>query len=235
MQDCKVQFYESMVQYHLGASRNHYEIANCYNHIYESPSIKQNEASFKKYLQLIVLYIILAEHNNEQSDFINRLPKDSNLVKIPVFEQLIKSFLTNEVMDHTTVVNLYRSELIALHPFSDPEEAKRLWEDFGLRLVEHNIRVIERYYIKITTKRLCELLSLSPPEVEKHISRLVVKGSIWAKIDRPSGIIVFKKPEHPSDVLNKWSSDVDSLLKIVENTCHLIQRENMVHKAQKSQ
>jgi len=234
MQECKVKFYELMVQYYLGASRNHFEIASCYNHIYESPHIKSDEAAFKKYLQLIVLYIILAEHNNEQSDFINRLSKDPNLLKIPVFEQLVKSFLTQEVMNHSNVVNIYKPDLSSLPPFSDPDEAKQLWDDFALRIVEHNIRVIERYYTRITCKRLCELLSLSSSEVEKHISRLVVKSSIWAKIDRPSAIVVFKKTEHPSDVLNKWSSDIDSLLKIVENTCHLIQRENMVYKTPKA-
>lgn len=54
--------------------------------------------------------------------------------------------------------------------------------------------------------------------------------SVYARINRLSGIVVFRKTQTPSDVLNQWGSDVESLLKIVENTCHLIQRENMVHK-----
>jgi len=234
MYDCKVQYYELMVQYYLGSSRNHFEVATCYNHIYDSPAVKQDVAKQTKYLQLIVLYLILSEYTNAQSDFINRLAKDLFLPKLPVYESIVKSFLTHEVMNHQDTVAKYKQELDKLEPFSNPEEAKRLWDDLALRIVEHNIRVIARYYTRITSKRLCQLLSLPYPDVEKHISRLVVKGSIWAKIDRPSGIMVFKKTEHPSDILNNWASDVDSLLKVVEKTCHLIQRENMVHKSQKA-
>jgi len=231
MQELKVTFYEHMVQYHLG-DRNHLEIAKCYNHIYETPKIKEDPEKWRKYLQLIVLYIVLAEHSNEQSDFINRLAKDTNLVKLPQYEQLIKLFLTKEVMSLAAIDKKYKSDLSQLVPFSDPEESKRLWDDFALRMIEHNIRVVSVYYNRITMKRLAQLLSLDLNETEKHISRLVVKGAVFTKIDRPHGIVVFKKMEHPSDVLNKWSSDIDSLLKLVENTCHLIHRENMVHKSQ---
>ena len=65
---------------------------------------------------------------------------------------------------------------------------------------------------------------------EKHLSKLVVDGSIYARINRLNGIVVFRKALTPSDVMNQWSSDLQSLFNIVENTCHLIQRENMVHK-----
>lgn len=46
--ECKVQFYELMVQYYLGSSRNHFEVATCYNHIYESPQVKQDPATQTK-------------------------------------------------------------------------------------------------------------------------------------------------------------------------------------------
>jgi len=82
----------------------------------------------------------------------------------------------------------------------------------------------------ITTKRLSQLLHLNETETEKHVSQLVVKSTIYAKIDRPRGVVAFRKTETPNDVLNKWSGDIDSLLSLVENTVHLIQREHMVHK-----
>jgi len=231
MQDLKVVFYEHMVQYHHG-DRNHLEIAKCYNHIYETPKIKEDPTQWRKYLQLIVLYIVLAEHNNEQSDFINRVAKDPKLAQLPQYEKLIKLFLTQEVMSLSSIEKMYESHLVQLTPFSDKSEAKRLWDDFSLRIIEHNIRVISMYYNRITMSRLSQLLSLDAQQTEKHISRLVVSGAVFAKIDRPHGIVVFKKVEHPSDVLNKWSSDIDNLLKLVENTCHLIHRENMIHKSQ---
>jgi len=218
-----------MVKYHL-SERNHLEIAKCYYQIYNTPFIKADQAECCKQLKLIVLYIVLAEHNNEQSDFINRLYIDPNLNKIPEYKNLLTLFLTSEVMNWSRVEGNYKDELSQLPPFADKEEASRLWEDLVLRIIEHNIRVIAKYYIRIRTARLAQLLCLDILETEKHLSRLVVNGSVFAKMNRPQGIIAFKKAEQASDVLNSWSSDIENLLGLVENTCHLIHRENMVHK-----
>jgi len=231
-QELKIKFNELMVKYYL-SERKHLSIAQCYNQIYDTPIIKENPDKWPEVLKLIVLYIILAEYDNEQSDFINRLYLDPNLVKLPQFKNLIQLFLTNEVMNMAVIERTYKGDLVQLSPFQeDKEEASRLWEDFNLRIIEHNIRIISQYYSRIRASKLSQLLCLDLKETEKHLSRLVVKGAVYAKIDRPKGIIAFKKTEQSSDVLNKWSSDIDSLLKIVENTCHLIHRENMVYKSQ---
>jgi 26S proteasome regulatory subunit N5 len=114
-----------------------------------------------------------------------------------------------------------------------------------------NIRTIAGYYRRITMNRFAQLLFLSvdvrPPslfgwygrmctadvfvqESEKILSDLVVKKSVWARIDRPKGVINFTKAQEPTEVLNDWAHNVSELLELVEKTCHLIHRENMVHK-----
>jgi len=55
-------------------------------------------------------------------------------------------------------------------------------------------------------------------------------GDIYVKIDRPAGVVAFEKPRAPEAVLSDWASDMGKLLGIMESTCHLINRENMVHK-----
>ncbi len=45
-----------------------------------------------------------------------------------------------------------------------PADDKRL-EDIKLRVNEHNVMVVAKYYSRITTARLAELLDLSPDEV----------------------------------------------------------------------
>merc|ERR1712137_798864 len=74
-----------------------------------------------------------------------------------------------------------------------------------------------------------ELESFDELNAEKRLSDLVVNGSVYARIDRPAGIINFTKPSEPMDTLNDWRGNVNSLLNLIEQTCHLIQRENMVH------
>lgn len=79
-------------------------------------------------------------------------------------------------------------------------------------------------------QRLASFLDLPVHEAEEHLSRLVVAGAFYARINRPRGIVSFVKQQTPNEVLNQWSSDIDALLGLVENTVHLIQREHMVHK-----
>jgi len=219
-----------MIQYHLNEQRNHLEVAKCYWQIYQTE--KEDQVKLE-YLKLLVLYTVLATFDNEQSDFANRLAQDSNLEKIASYQKLLKLFLTHEVMNWKELQTRYKASLDALSVFAEADEAQKLWDDLKLRIIEHNIRVISKYYSRITEKRLAVLLDLDSSETEKHLSRLVVNKSLYARINRPEGIVVFRKAQTPSDMLNHWSSDVESLLKIVENTCHLIQRENMVHKVEK--
>eukprot|EP01126_Amoeba_proteus_P026030 TRINITY_DN2583_c0_g1_i1.p1 TRINITY_DN2583_c0_g1~~TRINITY_DN2583_c0_g1_i1.p1 ORF type:complete len:410 (+),score=95.84 TRINITY_DN2583_c0_g1_i1:222-1451(+) len=224
-EEIKITFNKLMIQYHL-SDRNHLQIAKCYHDIYNT--LKEEDRKLEA-LQVLVLHTILSPYDNELSDFINRLVLDARLEKIPIFGKLLRLFLVREVMNWKSIRGNYQQPLMELHGFQDKEEATKLWDDLRLRIIEHNIRVISQYYSRITEKRLGVLLDLDRDETEKHVSRLVVSGSIHAKINRLSGIVTFKKVQTPSQILNKWNSDVESLLKIVENTCHLIQRENMIY------
>jgi len=53
---------------------------------------------------------------------------------------------------------------------------------------------------------------------------------VVAKIDRPAGLVTFAPKVSPEETLSAWSSDLGSLLSLVERTCHLINKENMLHK-----
>lgn len=62
------------------------------------------------------------------------------------------------------------------------------------------------------------LLDLTAQQTEETLSRLVVSGTIWARIDRPAGIINFRAKRTAEDVMNDWSSDMQRLLGLVEKT-----------------
>ena len=87
-----------------------------------------------------------------------------------------------------------------------------------------------KYYRRIRTDRLAMLLGLSEGEAEKELSALVSDGDLFAKIDRPAGIVSFTPRVSPEETLSAWSSDIGQLLGLVERTCHLINKENMIHK-----
>ena len=77
---------------------------------------------------------------------------------------------------------------------------------------------------------LASLLELELAGMESQLCEMVIAKQVFAKIDRPKGIVVFAKPKTPNDLLNEWSSDIGALLQGLEKTCHLIHKENMVHK-----
>ena len=93
------------------------------------------------------------------------------------------------------------------------------------RVVQHNVRVAAMYYKRIHGKRLSSLLGLSPSDLEGYISDMVSGGEIYAKIDRPNDVIRFSKPKRCEEILSDWGSDIGRLLNLVEQTTHLISKE----------
>lgn len=114
---------------------------------------------------------------------------------------------------------------------SPHEGATERWSLLKKRVVQHNIKVISGYYEQIHTKRLCELIGLSDKETEEELSELVSSKFVHARIDRPAGTIKFGQKQTYIDRLNGWSDNITKMLDLVENTSHLIQKEQMVHAA----
>jgi hypothetical protein len=73
---------------------------------------------------------------------------------------------------------------------------------------------------------------------ERELCDMVVKKTgVAAKINRMQGIVVFKKgtagasEKSTNEALNEWNYDVRSMIDKIEQTCHLINREKVVHNA----
>ena len=60
------------------------------------------------------------------------------------------------------------------------------------------------------------MLDLPAKETEETLSRLVVSGTVWARIDRPAGVVNFRAKRDAEEVMNDWSSDMSKLLTLVE-------------------
>lgn len=111
---------------------------------------------------------------------------------------------------------------------SAEDQPYKRWQDLRKRVIEHNVRVVAKYYTRIQMGRLTQLLDLTEDETEKYISELVTSKTIYAKIDRPARLVNFAKPRDADDVLNEWSSDMKNLLGHLERIDHLITKEEMM-------
>ena len=59
---------------------------------------------------------------------------------------------------------------------------------------------------------------------------MVVNGRLEAKINRLAWEVTFKKQNKSvNGMLGDWNSDIKTMLEKVEQTCHLINREKIVH------
>jgi hypothetical protein len=121
------------------------------------------------------------------------------------------------------------SETEAERKEGDSSAAQR-WNDLHKRIVQHNIRVIGGFYERITSARLSQLLQLEPLQTELLLSEMVSSKQLFAKIDRPAGVILFRQELPATEVLNKYANDLSTLLSVVEKTCHMINKENVRRK-----
>ncbi|KIM70386.1 hypothetical protein SCLCIDRAFT_529641 [Scleroderma citrinum Foug A] len=190
------------------------DVAKYYEKVWDTPSIKEDESKSRAALEHIVYYVVLASHDNEQSDMLHHLFANPALEKLELHFNLVKSFVTRELMRWPGIEAIYGPFLRTTPVFSVAKQ----WEDLHTRVIEHNIRVVAQYYTRITLSRLTTLLDLTPQQTEETLARLVVSKTIWARIDRPAGIVNFRSKRSTEDVMNDWSSDMQRLLGLVEKT-----------------
>ncbi|XP_044731819.1 26S proteasome non-ATPase regulatory subunit 12 [Chrysoperla carnea] len=234
--DLKLKYYNLMLKLdeHEGA-----HLAAC-KHYRALMNAQESETMRLTSLCNAVLYLILAPHDNEQSDLMHRMLLERELDQIQIFKELLKLFVNPELIKWTSFCKLYKQPLCEkttgterLNDVFDETrtpKAKQHWKELQDRIVEHNIRVMAKYYTRISLKRMAELLDLTPAEAETSLSSLVVCGSVHAKTDRPAGVVYFTRSKDPNDILNDWANHLSSLMQLVNKTTHLINKEECVHK-----
>ncbi|GAA5955004.1 hypothetical protein JCM3765_003159 [Sporobolomyces pararoseus] len=263
-EDLKLRYYSLMILHGLQKDA-YLEVCKYYRAVYDSPSINDSTPSASTsspsssttsnetanaILRNIVFFVILAPYDNEQSDLLNRVYRDERLKEMKECYDLVKCFIDPELRRWPNIEELYGDALRKTKVFGpkgtagvngDIEEEEKhakgdeRWKVLHDRIVEHNIRVVATYYTRITLSRLSSFLNLPIPQTEQFLSSLVTSKTVYAKIDRPAGIVNFVKPKKGDEVLNEWSSDVGKLMGLIEKSCHLIAKEHAVNAALKAQ
>lgn len=204
----------------------------------EIPAVKSSNTVAEDYKR-IIFYIILSKFDPHQQDLINKIkanPVFGKNVDAKIFK-LLDIFTTNELIHWSNIESLYKSAFSSSEIFADETNYKNLQK----RIIQHNLRIINKYYQFIKLDRLAYLLQLSVEESEQYVSDLVNEGMIVAKINRPQGTVKFDKAKHTegsdprtSDnhinaLLNDWCYDIDKLLEEVDSIGHLINKEEMMY------
>lgn len=234
-QDLKLKYLKLMIQLD-DVNKNYLSACKHYRSVFNTPSIQEDSAKKQEVMKDIVLYIILSPFDNEQSDLINRIAEEKYLEELPSYKELLKFFNTAEIINWTVLETQYQqllkvgtSDSPATSVFDSSESGQQRWKDLKNRVVEHNIRIMAKYYKRVTLTRMAELLSLSLDETEEMLTNLVVNKTIWAKVNRLEGVINFKATRPANEVLTDWSHDLNHLMNNVCKINHLINKEQTVH------
>ena len=231
--DLKLRYYYQQIT--LSQQDDKYlDVCKNYRHVLDTESVEDDPAKLTYILSRVIYYIVLAPYDNEQSDLLHRIHLDKRNTQIPLDSELLKSFTIPELMrwpiiDQHFGPHLCNSDVFEAQAHASPDKkAYQRWEDLRRRAIEHNLRVIAKYYTRIRYHRLCELLDLEEKEMEKYLSELVTKKTVYARIDRPARVVSFVKKRGEDEVLNEWSADMKSLLGVLERIDHLITKEEMM-------
>ena len=235
LEEQKIQYYKLMIQYYLH-EKILIDIARAFKTIYDT--LKENatleeklhlkKAAFENY----VWFLLISPYSNAKVDFLNITQKfyKKELETNNDLNENVNGFLTNEIMP--LYIDKLWEKVKGYEPFRKTEiieDPKLHFECLQKEIVHKNLKVVEMYYSRVTMKRLAELNNASVEFVETEIADMVCNGLLRAKIDRIMGIVDFRRQTQPHDIMNDWSSDIKTLLNLVEETCHLINREHVIH------
>ncbi|BAM40542.1 26S proteasome non-ATPase regulatory subunit 12 [Theileria orientalis strain Shintoku] len=208
----KLRYYEYMVHYykHEGSifevAQSHHKRYNALNrklfYDREDRIEKDRIEKIKVVLERVLIYLIISPINDETRTYMKKVDEEEakNLKKVVLMNEFFKQFLSDLLVPYPLSQELH-SKVTSLLSM---DELTMLND----RIVRHNLQVISKYYLKVTLPRLSELLGVNVQKLEEEISNLVYTNNIFAKIDRPAGIVKFGKRQQPEVVLNKWSNSI---------------------------
>ena len=241
----KIRFFRLMILYYIH-EKKYIEVAKCYKTLYDfvksindklddvekknveiKPKIIDNYIQIKKDNDLqnlfenYVLFLSICPPELETRNMFNELSikYKKELDKNQFILYVVEKRLSDEIiLINNTLLNRFRDFEI----FKKNPELLKLFRKFW---IQHDLSLFEKFFAKIHIKRLSEMTEVPIDEIENEIADMVVNNYIYARINRIEKIVNFRKTTDHHDVLDNFNYDMDIMLKKVEETCHLINKE----------
>ncbi|KAH0792788.1 26S proteasome non-ATPase regulatory subunit 12 [Histomonas meleagridis] len=213
-EDLRLQFLTLSIQYHTEFTKDFLEMGKAYYDVYK---LNNNHDDLMK----AIINAVLAPHSPEQLRFCNELYSLKDLALLPDAKNLLSVFMGKELVPWPEFENSFGSFIA--------EDCKDVMRR---RVIEHGLRVIAMYYTNIRLVRLAELLQLTVDELEDRIIDLVFNEDFYAKVNRPKGVITFKKQQKTSELADEFSENIMKLCRLVDQAHSLIEKERQfIHRA----
>lgn len=253
--EIKVQYFKLMLRYYTHY-KSYWHLAKCWMELHKLAGSEEFQKAHPSHdlatdqvgpLTHVLLYLLLSPSRIEVDTKVtdcaafspwNKGTDPKEMVKeytahkgareLTLYQTLSKQFQSTGLI-HWPEFEAANAELKE-HPIFKGESGAELWEAMHLRMTQHNIRVIAKYYEQIRLPRLAVLIDLDEKKTEQHVCDMVMSKDLWARIDRVDGIVSFIKKKDSAGATADWSEGIDHVLGQVTTACHLIQKEYMIHK-----
>ena len=241
----KIRFFYLMIEYFMH-EKKYIDVSKSYKTLYDfvksindklidieknnkeiKPKIIENylkinkENDLKKLFENYVLFLSICPPELETKNMLNELiikykkelDKDENILYI-----VEKRLSDDIILIDNNLFNKYKDyEIFKKNP--------DLIKLFRKHWIQHDLSLFEKFFAKIHIKRINDMTLVPVDEIEKEIADMVVNNYIYAKINRIEKIVNFRKKTDYHDVLDNFNYDMDNMLKKIEETCHLINKE----------
>eukprot|EP00890_Picochlorum_soloecismus_P006191 jgi/Picsp_1/6573/NSC_03916-R1_26s proteasome non-atpase regulatory subunit 12-like len=209
--------------------QNYIEICRAYRAILDTPCIEADKSASEDALKHAAWYSILAPRDSDQITLLHANKSDPRMDSMPLYKSLLNQFSKDEVLWWNALAQEFAEEIDAQTDIFGGED-NQCRKDWRLRVIEHNVYTVSKFYSKIRLARLAQVLELSEDKAEDTICSMVSEMGLVALIDRPAGTIRFGSSMTNNESLNSWSLKIEQVLNLVEKTCQQIQKESQIHK-----
>ena len=241
----KIRFFNLMIRYYYH-EKKFLEVSKCYKILFDfvkmlneklidiekknvetKPKIIDNyivvtkENDLKKLFENYVLFLAICPPELETKNMFNELKLQ---YKIQLdWDKNISYIVDKRLSDDIILIdnNLF-NKFKDYEIFKKDQELIKLFRKYW---IQHNLSIFEKFYSKINLKRICDMTLTPEEEVESELADMVVNNYLFAKINRIEKIVNFRQKTDYHNVLDDFNYDMNNLMKKIEETCHLINKE----------
>ena len=142
--------------------------------------------------QNFAFYLMISPYSEEKVQMMQQTESlyGAELEKQELIAKFLRKFQMYEIMP--LEMEEVERQIAKYDPFFKMTENSDLHtREFIKQLIQHNIRVIEKYYNRVKLARLAQLVGVGVDRAEAEIGDMVVNNRLHAKINRMQGIVVF--------------------------------------------
>lgn len=245
----KLEFYELIIQYYLHENQ-FLDVAKSYKILFDfvkelelkassSETLKKETldnykavlASVNKQILFFnyVMYLAICPPELEAKNMLNELNLfyKKDLEENKDMLQLVTIKLNDDIVQiNENLLGQFAKYPIFMKDALNPDSDKH-FKLFRKYLIQHDITIFQKFFSQVSLNRISQIIGINKSEVEAEIADMVINKYIYAKINRINSIVNFKPKQSANDKLDDLNFDLSKMLEKLENTCHLIHKENL--------